>query len=657
MGWQELCEARTRRQLRQLGASIPLWSLAAVLLAGLAVGDLGAEPNAVQERFQAAQAAMQSGRFAEAEIEYRAVLEATSDLPEARVNLGLVLFLQGKYAETVAQLERVAAAEPDLPVAHLFLGLGHLKLGAAAKAVAPLERSLRHDPANLEARRALAACHLALADYAAAVREFQAAFAHNPDKAEAWHLLGRDYMGLMSDFAGRLVVRTPDSIWASRLAADMLVLSEAWDAAAGYYATAIAKSRGLPGLHAALGAALLRQGSLDDAATQFQAELEIDARSEQALLGLAEVSLAHGDAAAALQHVSAVWDSFPQGLLSGPGFPVRSIDLGHAAALQPALAQAEGGAASFLRWALFGAARNMAQAAAERLRFESALQTVATRAAGQSPAAELCREHLYAACAQALESRRSLTRGELLLLGQAYLALGRREGALVAFTHAMTGAAGELPEALYWTVRTLQSLADQCFQQVGLLAPGSWRVHQLRAEAHRQRQADDEAIAEYRTALEIKPDEAELHRSLGLIYLLNNAYDDAQRALERALELDGANPRTLYFAGRLFVAKQQHAESIGFLETALRLDPNLVEARPRLGRAYLRVGRYEEAVAQLERGLVLDYYGDIHYSLFQAHRSLGNRERAQEALERSTEMRKRSFARDRGRLDPWIRGE
>ena len=82
-----------------------------------------------------------------------------------------------------------------------------------------------------------------------------------------------------------------------------------------------------------------------------------------------------------------------------------------------------------------------------------------------------------------------------------------------------------------------------------------------------------------------------------------------------------------------------------------------MQARPSLGRAYLRVGRAEEAVAELTKGLALDYYGDIHYSLFQAYRRLGKLDEAKMALDRSTAMRKRSFVRDRGKLDRWIKGE
>ena len=641
--------------LGRFAISLPLW-LGLALPTSAQVTE-GTHESSVPARFAAGGAAMRSGQFEAAETEYRAVLDVEPELWEARANLGLVLFLQGKFAESVSELERVASGNPDLGAAHLFLGLGHLRLGSPGKAIRFLTRALEDSPENLEARRALAACHLATGEYPAAVREFQAAFSHDPDKAGAWFRLGRDYMSLMSELAGSLVVGRADSVWASRLGADMLGLSQAWTAAAEYYATAIEREPGLPGLHGSAGAVQVRLGDLEAAERHFGAELQVDPRSEQALLGLAELDLARGDASSALDRVARIRMFNPRFLAGPTEFPLRPVSPESALELIGRLPRSDGVASRYLQASLFELAGNMERARLQRSLLQKEIERLPAPEAGQLRPADLCNEHQYAACARAFESRPSLARAELVLLGRAYLALGRDERAAVAFMHAMGSSAREAPEAAYWTVRTLQSMADQCFQRVEQVAPGSWRVHQLRAEAHRQRQADDEAIAEYRRAIELKPDEPELHRSLGLIHLLNNAHEEAQRSLETALRLDGANPRTLYVLGRLYVAKQQHEESIRFLEGALRLDPNLVEARPSLGRAYLRAGRFEEAAAQLEKGLVLDYYGDIHYSLFQAHRRLGNAEKAKAALDRSVEMRKSSFARDRGKFDRWIKSE
>lgn len=640
---------------KRIGAALLAAGLAAV--AALAQANSPAATDAVRSRFVAGQEALNARNFPQAEEAYRGLLELAPDLAEARANLGLVLFLQGKFQAAVTELGRVAGEKPDLGAAHLFLGLSQLKLGAPGRAIPSLERVLRHEPGNLEARRALAACYLAQKDYASAVREYQAAFSHTPDRTEAWYRLGRDYMNLMSELAGALVVGRPGSVWSSRLGADMLGLSQAWDAAVQYYEAAVAKKPDLPGLHASLGQASIRLGAWDAAESHFRAELGIDPFSEDAWLGLAEVSLVRGDAAGALESVARVWAANPRWLLSGREFPLLRIPAKRALSLIAGLPRADGGPSRFLQAALFGEAGGPERARLHLSLLEGELRKAPLPAAGGHSAEELCRRHLFASCAEKLASRPSLARSELLQIGRAYRALGQDERAVIAFTHALKGSAAAAPEAEYWTVRTLQSLADGCFRQVEALAPGSWRAHQLRAEAYRQRQEDDRAIAEYMNAIEANPDEPELHRSVGLIQLLNNAYDEAESSLRRALELDGSNPRTLYFVGRLFVARQQHAEAVPYLEAALRLDPNLVEARPSLGRAYLRVGRFEDAATQFERGLVLDYYGDIHYSLFQAYRQLGKAEDARRALERSTAMRRSSFARDRSKFDRWIKSE
>lgn len=635
-------------------------SLLAVLCVPLsasaqAAADVPAHETA--SRFQAAQEALQEGRFADAEEGFRSILEFDPDIAEARANLGLALFLQGEYAAAVTQLQAVAAAQPNLAVAHLFLGFGHLKLGAPAKAIPALERSLEHAPGNLDARRALAACYLAEGDYAGAVREYQAVHSLTQDKTEAWHALGRNYMDLMSELGGRLVRSQPDSAWAARLGADMLGLSSAWESSVQYYESALATDPGMLGLRASLGSARLRLGDREAAAEDFRAELRVDPYSESALLGLAELRLARGDAAGALADVERVWESSPGWLATRFDFPVQPIPPETALELIGRLPRADSGPARFLQAALLRAGGEEERASQQRSMLLQEMDRARVQHASDADPGQLCRMHLHAACAERLAARKSLSRADLLTLGRAYFALDELDRAIIAFTHAMRGAEVEVPEAVYWTVRTLRLLADRCFEQVERLDPVSWRVHQMRAEAFQQRQADDEAIAAYRRAIAANSKQAELHRDLGLLYLLNNAYDEAQQALERALELDGANPRTLYFLGRLHAAKQLHAESIRFLEAALRLDPNLVQARPSLGRAYLRAGRAAEAVAELTQGLALDYYGDIHYSLFQAYRRLGKLDEARAALDRSTAMRKRSFVRDRGKLDRWIKGE
>ena len=616
-----------------------------------------AKQQAAATHFRAGREALQAARFDAAETAFRKVLGLMPEAVEARANLGLALYLQGKYAETIAQLEPVSRQRPDLPAANVFLGLSHLKLGSPKRAIPRLEKALRAAPANVEARRALAACYLAVGQYGQAVEQFRAVFSHESDKTAAWFHLGRDYMALMRDLAGLLVGGRPDSPWTSRLGGDMLALSRHWDAAIPYHEETLQKAPSLPGVHRSLGMAHLHMGRWAEAEIRFRAELHVDPLDEAALLGLAEVHLARGEGLEALRKITRVWESSPHWLLRQIDFPVYQAPREAALALiEEISSESAAGPSHFLLSVLHDAAGQKDQTSAHRAALEKAAGRLRRPEVPSAAPEELFRRHRYAEFAKLLGSRSSLDASDYLTLGKAQLGLHDFKAASLSFAQAM-GRGLDSPEAVYWAVRTFQTLADLAFRQVEELSPDSWRAHHLRAEAHRQRQDDEEAVKEYQLAIRLKPDEAELHRSLGLLHFLDNSLDKAREAFAKALDLDPGNARSLYFMGRLLVTKQQPAEAVPFLEAALRFDPNLVEARPNLGKAYLRLGRFQEAAAQLEKGLALDYYGDIHYSLFQAQRRLGNKELAMKALERSREMRKNSFARDRAKFDRWLKDE
>jgi tetratricopeptide (TPR) repeat protein len=177
----------------------------------------------------------------------------------------------------------------------------------------------------------------------------------------------------------------------------------------------------------------------------------------------------------------------------------------------------------------------------------------------------------------------------------------------------------------------------------------------MRAEAYKLRYDDAQAIKEYERAAELRPGTPELYEELGALYLQNSLPDQARAALEKALKLEPSRARTLYLLGQLYVSGREQEKAIPYLQKALRYDANLLEARAILGRAYLRAGKPAAAAAQIEKALTLDLYGDLHYLLYRAYHDLGKTELARAALNRSTEMRKNSVARDRDKLERWMK--
>ncbi len=204
----------------------------------------------------------------------------------------------------------------------------------------------------------------------------------------------------------------------------------------------------------------------------------------------------------------------------------------------------------------------------------------------------------------------------------------------------------ENDEASYWLAKTYQALGADLYVRLQESFPDSWRTYQLRGEGDALRGDVDNAAKEFQTALQLRPNEPELHEALGELYLENHMDDASEKELERAATLDPSRAHTLYLLGRLFVQNRETEKALPCLQRALRLQPDLVEASSLLGTVYVRMGQFADAIQTLEKAAVSDHYGNVHYQLYVAYRKLGKSELAQKELARSQELRRGYLERD-----------
>ncbi len=620
-----------------------------LLKPGLATGQSSEQD--IETSFRAGQAALRQGDFLRATEQFKKVLALNPSLVEAQVNLGLAYQSLLDYDAAVRYLAPALLERPNLAGLNTIVGMDYLKLGLPEKADPYLRRALELDPSSPDAHEAMAVYHLTQENFQGAVEQYRKVAGLNSDHAEALFTLGHQYLDLAARLAYRGARLYPDSPWGHRFLGDVLSERDRWQDAALEYNRALAIDPRQAGLHTLLGEAFLHTGKLEDAEKEFRRELELDSRYERAWLGLANLQLAKGQPLDALGSAAKVWQNSPEYLKAHPEFPSLALTKEVAqACIARLLDQSEAPAKHLLLSALYANINDNDRSDREAQSFANDLSKWQQNSGVHGQAhVDFCKLHRYSRCVASLQATKPLTASAYLILGKSYFTLQQYSPAAEALAQ-VHGDKDKNSEASYWLERTYQTLGAESYAQLENSFPGSWRTHQLRAEDFALRRDHDNVIQEYEAALQLRPNDAELHEAIGEFYLDNRADEDARTELEKSKALDPSRTKTLYLLGRLYLLDNENEKAVPVLERALELQPNLNEASALLGTAYIRMGKFAEAVPRLEKAAPLDHMGNVNYQLYQAYRKLGQAQLAQKALARSLDIRRRSLEHDQAMI-------
>lgn len=105
----------------------------------------------------------------------------------------------------------------------------------------------------------------------------------------------------------------------------------------------------------------------------------------------------------------------------------------------------------------------------------------------------------------------------------------------------------------------------------------------------------DEAEAGYLRVLADRPEFAEAHFLLGLVYLQKDRLPDAERSLRRAIEIDPADARYHNNLGKALLALARQDEALAAFEAALERAPEFDNALAGRGAALMALDRHAEA--------------------------------------------------------------
>jgi Flp pilus assembly protein TadD len=142
-----------------------------------------------------------------------------------------------------------------------------------------------------------------------------------------------------------------------------------------------------------------------------------------------------------------------------------------------------------------------------------------------------------------------------------------------------------------------------CFRRALELSPDDEEIHFNLGIAYSRLGELDAAAQQYREALKLVPDYTEAHNNLGNVLTRQRRFAQAIGEFEAALKVSPDNPLAHNNLGRVLAEQGKPDEAVPHFAEALRLDPDYAEAQFNLGSSYLTMGRTNDAVAALNATL------------------------------------------------------
>jgi len=143
----------------------------------------------------------------------------------------------------------------------------------------------------------------------------------------------------------------------------------------------------------------------------------------------------------------------------------------------------------------------------------------------------------------------------------------------------------------------------------------------------------DDAVREFRKALELVPGYPNARRNLIITLIHQGRFGEADREFRNSLG-PGVDPAAghFYLAG-LLLEEGMTDEAVVSLRSALRLNPRYLEARRQLVQVHARRGEWDDAVRELETAVALDRSSAaVYYDLGSLYAEIGRFDDAAKAL-------------------------
>jgi tetratricopeptide (TPR) repeat protein len=190
------------------------------------------------------------------------------------------------------------------------------------------------------------------------------------------------------------------------------------------------------------------------------------------------------------------------------------------------------------------------------------------------------------------------------VLGVSYLQLGDFDKARAAFAKMFSvppdSAGAYVALAKMMLQHQFEEKALAQLQKAVALDPHQPEAHFMLGEIYLFKSDVLSALQEFNAELAINPIAWEAYWRMGDAYTRVEKWDDAEKALKQAVWLNADFSGPYILLGKVEMKKGDSELAAGFLERAIKMDPNNYSAHYLLGSAYKDLGRQEDADRELQ---------------------------------------------------------
>jgi tetratricopeptide (TPR) repeat protein len=183
-------------------------------------------------------------------------------------------------------------------------------------------------------------------------------------------------------------------------------------------------------------------------------------------------------------------------------------------------------------------------------------------------------------------------------------------------------------------------------------------LHVLIGRAYRETGYLDEAIREFKKAIELDPHYPRVHYYLALAYLgqgEKERFPTARPLFEQELAINPKEFFSTFFLGVIYLEDRDFPTAEEYLKKAVQLQPENPDPLLYLGQVYVETNRPELAIATLRKSIDLTTDPSRnHYQVSKAHTmigqiliKMGKQEEAEAELKRSQALREQAFQNDK----------